>query len=99
MMADDDPDWFRPKRYGYGAGLPLKWQGWALLASHVALLVGIGAMLRDHPVALVSVVFTVALVPMPLYAAHTEGGWRWKCFRRRMSSSSMTSAARPWFLT
>ena len=22
--------WFAPKRYGYGAGAPISWQGWAL---------------------------------------------------------------------
>ena len=77
-LMDDSKPWFRQKSFGYGAGLPIAWQGWALLTAHVALLVGIGAMLRDHPVALVSVVLTVALVPMPLYAAHTEGGWRWR---------------------
>ena len=27
-MKDDKP-WFAPKRFGYGAGLPIAWQGWA----------------------------------------------------------------------
>ena len=29
-MSDDGPEWFAPKRYGYGAGLPISWQGWAV---------------------------------------------------------------------
>ncbi len=38
MSRKDDKAWFTPKRYGYGAGLPVAWQGWALLAGVVGLL-------------------------------------------------------------
>jgi hypothetical protein len=31
--------WFRAKRYGWGWGLPLTWQGWAILAAFIALIV------------------------------------------------------------
>ena len=34
----DGPEWFAPKRYGYGPGVPISWQGWALVAGYVALL-------------------------------------------------------------
>ena len=27
----DDPEWFAAKRYGYGSGLPIAWQGWAVI--------------------------------------------------------------------
>ena len=30
--------WFRAKRYGWGWGLPLTWQGWVVLAVFFALL-------------------------------------------------------------
>jgi membrane-anchored protein YejM (alkaline phosphatase superfamily) len=37
----DSPDpWFRARRFGYGAGLPIRWQGWAVLASYLALVLG-----------------------------------------------------------
>ena len=77
-LLNDSKPWFRQKSFGYGAGLPIAWQGWALLAAHIVLLVGLGALLRDQPLALVSVVLTAALLPLPLYAARTEGGWRWR---------------------
>ena len=77
-LLNDSKPWFRQKSFGYGAGLPVAWQGWALLAAHIVLLVGLGALLRDKPAALVAVVITAALLPMPLYAARTEGGWRWR---------------------
>src|SRR3546814_6692541 len=29
----DERPWFRAKRHGYGAGLPIAWQGWVMLAA------------------------------------------------------------------
>ena len=40
MSERDDKAWFAPKRYGYGAGLPVAWQGWALLAGYIAVMLG-----------------------------------------------------------
>jgi hypothetical protein len=31
--------WFRAKRYGWGWGLPLTWEGWLVLAAFVVSLV------------------------------------------------------------
>jgi hypothetical protein len=30
--------WFRARRYGYGWGLPTRWQGWAVLLGYGVLL-------------------------------------------------------------
>jgi hypothetical protein len=30
------PEWLASKRFGYGAGLPVAWQGWALLLGYLA---------------------------------------------------------------
>ena len=70
--------WFRAKRHGYGTGLPVAWQGWVLLALHVALIAGLAVLLRERPVVMVIAVVIAALAPMPIYRARTEGGWRWK---------------------
>jgi len=32
--------WFRAKRYGWGWGLPLRWQGWAVLLAYFVLQFG-----------------------------------------------------------
>ena len=40
-MAEERKFWFAAKRYGYGWGLPLCWQGW------VAYAVFIGALIAD----------------------------------------------------
>jgi hypothetical protein len=77
-LSDDERPWFRAKSYGFGAGLPIAWQGWLLLALHVALIIGVSLALKDKPVAQIAVIMIVALLPMPIYAARTEGGWHWR---------------------
>lgn len=82
----DDGAWFAPKRYGYGSGLPIRWQGWALLASYIAFLGGLG-LLNDREdgvsralffglvIAATAVVFTIS-------ARRTRGGWKWRWGRK-----------------
>ena len=77
LLFDDRP-WFRAKRYGFGAGLPLAWQGWLLPAAHIALILGLSRLLVDRPLALTVGVVAAVLLPLPIYAARTEGGWRWR---------------------
>ncbi|HKT96287.1 MAG TPA: hypothetical protein VJS30_07100 [Paraburkholderia sp.] len=38
-MSPTPEYWFRAKRYGWGWGLPVRWQGWAVLAAYFALIV------------------------------------------------------------
>ena len=72
------PDWFAPKRYGYGAGLPIAWQGWAVLAGFL-LLIGLAALLfgPDNPAAL-AIVVPAVLALLVITAKTTRGGWRWR---------------------
>lgn len=78
----DGKPWFLPKRHGYGAGLPVAWQGWVLLLSYTAAIMGLGVLaptvrgLELAAVILVMVVLTVAFVMVA--KARTEGGWRWR---------------------
>jgi hypothetical protein len=74
----DQGAWFRAKKFGYGAGLPFKWQGWTLLLSHMAMIIGVALLLKDNPLIFVPLAFLIALAPMPIYAARTEGGWKWR---------------------
>lgn len=70
--------WFRAKKYGYGAWLPFKWQGWVLLSAHMALIIALALLLGSRPMILVPLILLVAFAPMPLYAARAEGGWKWR---------------------
>lgn len=77
-LFDSSAPWFAAKRYGYGAGLPIAWQGWALLIAHMALLIGLAWLFEGQVLLMLGLVAVAALVPMPIYRAKTDGGWRWR---------------------
>lgn len=77
LLLDNRP-WFRPKNRGYGAGLPIAWQGWLMLAMHIALIAGVATLFRGHPALVTVMVVLAGVAPMPLYRAKTEGGWHWR---------------------
>ena len=75
-------DWFAPKRYGYGAGLPIAWQGWVVLGVYVliALAPGLAAVLAG-PIAMGIALAALLLATWWLIVVtrnHTRGGWRWR---------------------
>ncbi|GGE87866.1 hypothetical protein [Sphingomonas prati] len=77
-MADTGRQvWFRAKSFGYGAGMPVAWQGWALLVGSVGALV-VARHWLDGAVGGGAVLAIVAVMVL-LAARHTEGGrWRWR---------------------
>lgn len=81
-MTDDDEYWFAPKQYGYGAGFPVSWQGWALLGGYIAVVLLCGIMVEwDEAMGRIAAAFllipaTIALIL--LSKARTRGGWRWR---------------------
>lgn len=82
MSAEEDGAWFEPKRFGYGAGWPIAWQGWALLLGYF-LVAGIATALIvwDREVGLIgaALLLVPATVALIVIAAHkTRGGWRWR---------------------
>lgn len=75
----DEGAWFAPKLFGFGAGLPIAWQGWALLGGYLAVVIGAATWLQPRSplgFAAVAVIATAAL--MAIAAQHTCGGWRWR---------------------
>ena len=68
--------WFAAKRYGYGAGLPVSWEGWAALA---LFLLGVGAaVIWLAGLWRVAAFVGLTLLFMLVAASKTEGGWRWR---------------------
>jgi hypothetical protein len=76
--------WFKPKRFGLGA-YPASWQGWALTAGYVLLLVALSGWLttdtanaehRLTPFFFITVAVTIVFVAICWRT--TEGGWRWR---------------------
>ena len=75
----DDGAWFLPKTYGYGAGLPIAWQGWALILAY-CILVTLSALLilRHSVLAFIAITIGATAALILICAMKTRGGWRWR---------------------
>lgn len=74
--------WFRVKKYGYGAGLPINWQGWAFIGALVGLLAGIGLLAENkagwaQALSMVGFILTVTYAII-IAARRTDGEWKWR---------------------
>ena len=74
----DGPEWFAPKRYGYGAGLPISWQGWAILIGYMAITFAIAFLFATRPLILFAIIIPLTTVLLVITARTTRGGWRWR---------------------
>ena len=74
----DRPEWFAPKRYGYGAGLPISWQGWAVLGGAMLLGAACGYFFHDRPAQFIAAMVPIIVTLMVITARTTRGGWRWR---------------------
>ncbi|HZF44191.1 MAG TPA: hypothetical protein VEZ48_12370 [Sphingomonadaceae bacterium] len=76
---NDDTAWFAPKRYGYGSGWPIQWQGWAVLGAYLAVVAAAAVILAPlHLIAFGAILSTATAVLIAICAAKTRGGWRWR---------------------
>lgn len=74
----DGPEWFAPKRFGYGAGVPISWQGWAMTAAFVVVIVVLALLLRGEPFKLIAAIAPFLVAFLVICARTTRGGWRWR---------------------
>ena len=74
----DGPEWFAPKRYGFGSGLPISWQGWALTIALVAIAIGVSARFAGRPLQLIAIMAPLITAFGVICARTTRGGWRWR---------------------
>lgn len=72
------PEWFAPKRYGYGAGLPISWQGWTIAAAFIAVVAAVALRFGDRPLAAIAIMMPTAALLVLITARTTRGGWRWR---------------------
>ncbi len=79
----DKETWFRARRYGWGAGMPVKAQGWAVMAAYVATIAGIGWLSKSPYGTARAGAFALFLIVTGMFVrilhSRTEGGlkWRW----------------------
>ncbi len=79
MALPKDKAWFASKTYGWGWGLPLKWQGWVTLLLYVAAMTVGGILLAANHLWWF-IVFCVAVSGMLVAICYWKGEsprWRW----------------------
>lgn len=78
MPLPKEEAWFAAKTYGYGWGLPLRWQGWAVMGGFILALIAGSWLITLHPLLYIGFVVVVSAV---LYAICVKKGeraaWRW----------------------
>jgi len=83
MAARDDeksPYWFPAKRYGWGWGAPIVWQGWAALMLWIALFAVAVVVfpLSQSPIAFVaSILVITVLFSLLCWLKGEPPRWRW----------------------
>ena len=79
MTGVADEAWFEPKRYGYGAGLPIAWQGWVVTLAYALLVTGTAfGLLPQSILGFVAVTLAATAALLVIVARKTRGGWRWR---------------------
>jgi hypothetical protein len=74
--------WFRAKRYGWGWGLPLTWEGWLVITVWLCVLVAVVPSLRSHRHVLDRVVIIVGMVAALTGVCYWKGEpLRWRSGR------------------
>lgn len=76
--GNDDGSWFAPKRYGYGSGLPIAWQGWALILGYIIAMTAATLLMPISVIAYVTVVLLLTALLILISARTTRGGWHWR---------------------
>ena len=79
-MPREQGYWFSAKRYGWGWGIPTRWQGWVVLVAYFALL-GLTVLLFHPDRAPITFALLVMALSLVLVAVCWVKGepprWRW----------------------
>ena len=79
-MADKQAHWFPAKRYGWGWGLPVSWQGWVILATYFGFVVAGFLMFPPQKDAGLFVGYIACLTALLVAICWLKGApprWRW----------------------
>jgi uncharacterized membrane protein YhaH (DUF805 family) len=71
--------WFPAKRYGWGWGPPITWQGWVVLVAWMAaILAATRFLMPRHPGILAGLLLAmIAILLLICYAKGEPPAWRW----------------------
>lgn len=78
MSLPKDKDWFPARRYGYGWGVPRRWQGWVVMIGYFAAFVGALPYARHRVGPYIAYVFalTAAMIGVCMWKGEALK-WRW----------------------
>jgi hypothetical protein len=77
-MANQRQYWFPAKRYGWGWGMPIVWQGWLAMAIYLIVLVITVSLLSAHIVPLsIFVGIETGLLLLVCYLKGEPLAWHW----------------------
>ena len=79
-MPAEQTYWFPAKRYGWGWGLPVVWQGWFVIAAFACLVLGGAVVLLPSYGPAVFVAYSVLLCLILVAICWLKGEparWRW----------------------
>ncbi len=79
-MSNKQVYWFRAKRFGWGWGLPLTWQGWVVLAAFAGLVLVGTLIFPPHKAPGFFIGYVLALIALLVAICWLKGEpprWRW----------------------
>jgi hypothetical protein len=77
-VSEDGPEWFAPKRYGFGSGMPISWQGWAITIGFITIAFVTAAFFATKPIVMFANLVPATATLVVITAKTTRGGWRWR---------------------
>lgn len=72
--------WFRAKRYGWGWGLPLTWEGWLVFSVWLGIFVAAAPSLRSPQHITEHILFVIGMAAALFAVCYWKGEparWRW----------------------
>lgn len=79
MRDDERRYWFPAKRYGWGWGFPIRWQGWVVMIAWIAGVI-VGTLTISPMNQVIFLGFMVIMVVILIgicWATGEPPGWRW----------------------
>lgn len=79
-MRRGPPYWFPTKRFGWGWGLPCRWQGWVVFVAYLILLPAGALLFPPHERPAAYILYTSALSGVLVFICWLKGEpprWRW----------------------
>jgi hypothetical protein len=77
-MTDKPGYWFAVKRYGWGWGLPVRWQGWLVMFGYLGLVyAGVYLLLTPRALATYLIALTALLIVILAWKGERPLRWRW----------------------